>query len=350
MNTNNITNTMRRTMIYTASAAVLVALTTTAVQAQSAVAKGAPKTEAAGPKFPGKPITLYVGFAPGGAADTVARILADEMSKELGQRVLVDNRSGASGNIATQVVLGNPADGYSLLFAAIHLATNPALGGVKYDPLKDLTMVSQVTSVPVVMLASNASGLKTPSDIAAAAKRVDGGLRVGSGGVGTSSHLAMEQFKRAQGIPMVHIPYRGGAPANQDLMGGQIDMMFDLMSGSLKSMVDANRIRPLAVMQAERIPAMPDLKSAYELGLAPSTYIRSWQGIAVRAGTPKPVIGRLHQAVLAAAATASFRGRVELQLGSQVVTSKKPEDFQMRYESELVRWSSLIKAANIKAE
>jgi tripartite-type tricarboxylate transporter receptor subunit TctC len=348
--TMNTKKTIRRNLICAASAGVLLALTTAPSTAQNASSKLNPKTEAAGPKFPDKPITLYVGFAPGGAADTVARILADEMGKELGQRVLVDNRSGASGNIATQAVLSNPADGYSLLFAAIHLATNPALGGVKYDPLKDLTMVSQVTSVPVVMLASNASGLRTPADIAAAAKRVEGGLRVGSGGVGTSSHLAMEQFKRAQGVAMVHIPYRGGAPANQDLMGGQIDMMFDLMSGTLKSMVDANRIRPLAVMQADRIPAMPDLKSAAELGLSTSTYIRSWQGIAVRAGTPKPVVNRLHQAVLAAASTASFRGRVELQLGSQVVTSKKPEDFQLRYESELMRWGALIKAANIKAE
>ncbi|MDM0010613.1 tripartite tricarboxylate transporter substrate binding protein [Variovorax sp. J22G73] len=306
-------------------------------------------TAAHAEKFPDKPITLYVGFAAGGSADSIARALADEMSKSLGQRVIIDNRSGASGNIATQLVLGKEADGYSLLFAAIHLATNPALAGVKYDPAKDLTMVSQITSVPVVMLASNASGIKSPDEVDAAAKRASGGLRVGSGGVGTSSHLAMELYKRARGTSMIHVPYRGGAPANQDLMGGQIDMMFDLMSGSLKGTVDAEKIRPLAVMQKDRIPGLPNVKSAGELGLPTSTFIRSWQGIAVRAGTPAPIVARLHQAVVAAASSETFKHRAE-QLGSEVVTSKTPKDFETLYAAELTRWSALIKAADIKAE
>lgn len=300
-------------------------------------------------KFPDKPITLYVGFAAGGSADTVARALADEMSKSLGQRVVIDNRSGASGNIATQLVLGKEADGYSLLFAAIHLATNPALAGVKYDPTKDLTMVSQITSVPVVMLASNASGIKSPDEVDAAAKRTPGGLRVGSGGVGTSSHLAMELYKRARGTSMIHVPYRGGAPANADLMGGQIDMMFDLMSGSLRGTVDAGKIRPLAVMQKDRIPGLPNVKSAGEMGLPSSTFIRSWQGIAVRAGTPSPIVARLHEAVVAATASEGFKQRAE-QLGSEVVSSKTPKDFEALYAAELTRWSALIKAADIKAE
>jgi tripartite-type tricarboxylate transporter receptor subunit TctC len=300
-------------------------------------------------KYPDRPITLVVGFAPGGSADTVARSLADEMSKSLGQPVIIDNKSGASGNIATQYVLGKEPDGYTLLFAAINLATNPWLAGVKYDPQKDLSMVSQITSVPVVLLASNNSGIKTPADIDAAAKRSTGGVLVGSGGVGTSSHLAMELYKRARGTPMVHAPYRGGAPANQDLMGGQIDMMFDLMSGSLKSMVDANRVRPIAVMQPSRIKALPDVKSAAELGLPPATHIRSWQGIAVRTGTPADVTARLHSAVMAAANSPAFRARAE-QLGSEVVTSKTPKEFETLYTTELTRWSALIKEANIKVE
>jgi tripartite-type tricarboxylate transporter receptor subunit TctC len=300
-------------------------------------------------KFPDKPLTLYVGFAPGGAADTVARSLADELSKQLGQRVVVENKSGASGNIATQTVLGQPADGHSLIFAAIHFATNPAFGRAPYNPQKDLTMISQITSVPVVMVASNASGLGSPADVVAASKRVAGGTRVGSGGVATSSHLAMELFKRGMDVPMTHVPYRGGAPANQDLMGGQIDMMFDLMSGTLKSMIDAGKIKPIAVMQQGRIAALPDVKSAAEWNLPSSTHIRSWQGVAVKAGTPPAVVNRLHEAVTAAASSEAFRARVA-QLGSEVVVSGKPADFQTYYLREMTRWAALVKAANITAD
>lgn len=300
-------------------------------------------------QYPVKPITLYVGFAAGGGADSVARILADEMGKNLGQPVIVDNKSGASGNIATQMITNSPADGYSLLFAAINLATNPSLIGVKYDPKMDLTMVSQVTAVPVVMLASNASGLQQATDIAPASKKINGGLRVGSGGVGTSSHLAMELLKRELKIPLTHIPYRGGSPANKDLMGGEIDMMFDLMSGTLKGMVDTGKVKPLAVMQDTRVSALPNVKSAKELGLPPGTYIRSWQGIAVRGVTPEPIVKRLHAAVTAAANSPAFRAKME-QLGSDVVISKSPADFQKYYAGELVRWSQLIKTAGIKVE
>ena len=300
-------------------------------------------------KFPDKPITLYIGFAPGGGGDTVARALADEMSKNLGQRVVVDNKAGASGNIATQTVLNNPADGYSLIFAAIHFATNPWIGGVKYDPKADLQMVSQITSVPVLMVASTESGIKTPADAVALARKTQGGLKAASGGVATSSHLAQELFKREMKVPMLHIPYKGGAPANQDLMAGQVDMMFDLMSGSLKATIDSGRVTPVAVMQGTRIPALPNVPSAEELKLPRGTHIRSWQGIAVKGGTPAPVVKRLHEAVVAAASSEPFRARVA-QLGSEVVISGKPEDFQAFYTRELARWQAVIKDAGIKPE
>jgi len=299
--------------------------------------------------FPDKPITLQVGFSAGGAADTVARALAEEMSKTLGQRVIVDNKGGASGNLATSAVLAAPADGYNLLFAAIHLATNPSLIGVKYEPLTDLQMVSQVTSVPVLMLAPAQSALKSTQDVVAASKKTEGGLKIGSGGIGTSSHLAAELFARSQGVAFLHVPYKGGPPANQALLAGDIDLMFDLMSGALKGFTDAGRVRPLAVMQDTRIEAMPDVKSAKELGLPASTHIRSWQGIAVRAGTPAPVLAKLHAAVVAAAQSPSVRARIAA-LGSEVVTSKAPADFQQHYAAELQRWAALVKAANIKAE
>lgn len=315
----------------------------------AALAVVAATASGAAEMFPSRPVTVVVGFAPGGAADVVARHLAEEMGKQLGQRVVIDNKSGAGGNIATQAVVNAPADGYTLLFAAINLATNPELLGVKYDPSKDLAMVSQITSVPVIMLTPGSGPLTSPADVIAASQRNAGGLKVGSGGSGTSSHLAMELFSRSQKVPFVHIPYRGGAPANQALMSGEIDLMFDLMSGGLKSLVDAGRVRAIAVMQERRIPTLPNVKSAEELGLPASTHIRSWQGIAVRGGTSAATINRLHAAVVAAARSQEFAAKVE-QLGYTVVTSETPEAFQKHYLNELGRWSALIKAANIKAE
>ncbi|MCR5885656.1 hypothetical protein LRS03_23465 [Rhizobacter sp. J219] len=154
---------------------------------------------------------------------------------------------------------------------------------------------------------------------------------------------------RSHKLEFIHAPYRGGAPANMALMAGEVQLMFDLMSGSLKSTVDSGRIRPLAVMQESRIPTLPNVPSAKELGLSPSTYIRSWQGIAVKAGTPKDIVAKLHAAVTAAIKSPAFKERVE-QLGSEVAGSKTPADFQKHYQTELERWTALIKAANIKAE
>jgi len=299
--------------------------------------------------YPDKPVTLFVGFAAGGSADTVARALAEEMSKTLGQRVIVENRPGASANIASSAVLAAPADGHSLLFAGLTLATNPPLIGVKYDPLTALAMVTQITSVPVVMVASSKGSLQSPGDVVALGKKTPGGLKVASGGLGTSSHLAPELFFQCQQLPYLHVPYKGGAPANVALLGGEVDLMFDLMSGTLRGFVDAGQVRPLAVMQEGRIEALPNVKSAKEWGLPPSTFMRSWQGIAVKAGTPAPVVAQIHKAVLAAANTPSFRARV-WQLGSEVVTSRAPAEFDALYRAELTRWAALVKAANIKVE
>ncbi len=306
-------------------------------------------TGAAAPAtYPSRPIQLIVGFAPGGAADTVARAVAEQMAKALGQPVVIDNRSGASGNIATQTALAAPADGYSVIFAAIHLATNPSMIGVPYNPRTDIAMVGQMTSVPVLMLAAASSPYKTAADVVAASRRTDGGLRVGSGGIGTSSHLALELFKRAEHVPALHVPYRGGTPALQGLMSGEVDVMFDLGSGTLKSYIEAGKVRPLAVMQAEPVAsiAAPTAQSA---GLPKETYIRSWQGLAVKAGTPPQVIARLHDALNQALQQPAVRARVQA-LGMEVKPSAAPADFQKLYVDELDRWSALIKSANIKPQ
>ena len=318
----------------------------TAIAATAALV---PATSATAQPYPEKAITLVVGFPPGGALDTIGRALADEMSKSLGQKVVVDNKAGAGGALAVNTVLGAPADGYTLLMAAINLATAPAISGVRYNPRTDLMMVSQISSVPVLMLASGKGTLKSPAELLALAKTTPGGAKVGTGGVATSGHLALELLTRSQKVPLLHVPYKGGAAASLGLIGGEIDITFDLGSGSLKSFLDAGTIRALAVMQESRSPALPDVKSAKELGLAADTFIRSWQGIAVKGGTPTAVIERLHKAVVAAADTPAFRARA-WQLASDVVTSKSPAEFQRFHDAELDRWTQVIKEAGIKAQ
>jgi tripartite-type tricarboxylate transporter receptor subunit TctC len=210
-------------------------------------------------------------------------------------------------------------------------------------------MVSQISSVPVFMLTSGKGKLQSPAEVIKASKTTEGGLKMGSGGIGTSTHLAIELFTRSQKLPFLHVPYKGGAAANLAVIGGEVDIIFDLGSGSLKGFLDAGTIRPLAVMQDVRSKALPDVKSAKELGLPPDTYIRSWQGIAVKGGTPQPIVDRLHKAVLAAADTPAFRARA-WQLASDVVTSKTPAEFQNFHDAELERWTALIKAAGIKPQ
>jgi len=308
-----------------------------------------PAAPAAAQAYPQKTITLVIGFPPGGALDTIGRALADEMSKSLGQRIIVDNKPGAGGALAVNTVLGAPADGYTLLMAAINLATTPAMSGVRYNPRSDLMMVSQISSVPVLMLASGKGPLKSPAELVALAKATPGGAKVGTGGIGTSGQLALELLSRSQKVPFLHVPYKGGAQASMGLIAGEIDITFDLGSGSLKSFLEAGTIRALAVMQEARSPALPTVKSAKELGLPADTYIRSWQGIAVKGGTPKAVVDRLHKAVVAAAETTAFKARA-WQLASDVVTSESPAEFQRFHDAELDRWTQVIKDAGIKPQ
>ncbi len=322
-----------------------------AILAGAAASLGAPLfgTARAQAPYPTRPLRLLVGFAPGGAADTVARLLAAEMSKNLGQQVVIENKTGASGNIATQGVVAAPADGHTLLFAAINLATNPPLMKVGYDPDRDLTMVSQITTVPVVALAGAKSPLGGLSDVVAAAKAKPGSLKIGSGGIGTSSHLAAELLSRAAGFTFVHVPYRGGAPALQALLAGEVDLMFDLMSATLRSNLAAGTIKGLGVMQAEAAPALPSLRPAGAQGIPEAAFIRSWQGIAVRGGTPAPIVERLHAAVTAALKSPDLPEKIGA-LGSDVQGSASPAEFQGFYKAELARLTALIQAANIKAD
>jgi tripartite-type tricarboxylate transporter receptor subunit TctC len=291
--------------------------------------------------YPDRPVTIVVGFAPGGAFDSVMRSLSEEMSKTLGQRVNVDNRPGAGGAIATQAVVAAPADGYMLLGAGLQLGTGPHLNKVNYQPATDLTMVGQIVSVPVYLLVKAGSPINDVKDIVAIAKKNGNGVSVGSGGVGTTGHFGALMLESAINAPVVHVPFKGGAPGLLGLMAGEVDMMFDQPSGVLQGLLQSGKVRAIAVMQSTRHPFTPDVKSAPEIGLTLETPLRGWQGIAVRSGTPPAVVQKISASLAAAAASPAFKKKME-QLDLELISTTSPETFQKHYLSELSRWGAFI--------
>jgi tripartite-type tricarboxylate transporter receptor subunit TctC len=300
--------------------------------------------------FPSRPIRFLVGAPPGGSSDNVARVLAEAMSKSLGQPVVVENKSGASANIAAQALVAAPADGYTLLLLQFSHLTNPALmSSVGYDPAADLAMVSQLTTLPVVALTRANSPLNDLQDVIKAAKAKDGELKIGSGGNGTSSHLAAELLARAAGFKYIHVPYRGGAPAFQGLLSGDVDLTFDFMTPSMMSSAAAGKIKFLGAMQQERVATVGSIVPAGAQGIPASAFIHPWQGVAVRAGTPPQIIAKLHGSVTAALGNKDVIARLEA-IGTEVHPSAQPTDIQQVYNADLKTWTAFIKSSGIKAD
>ncbi len=298
--------------------------------------------------WPERPLRLIVGFAPGGTADLVARLAAAEMGKALGQTVVVENRAGASGNIATQAVVQAPSDGLTLALAGLQLVTNPGLiAQLGYDPTRDLQMVGQLTALPVVVMASARSGITTIEQAVARARGA--GVTIGTAGVGTSSHLGAELLFRTIGGKFEAVQYRGGAPAFQALMTGDTDMMFDLVASYQAPAAAEGRIRMLGVMQPHRAEGMPDVRSFGEAGLPPEAMMRSWQGICVKAGAPPAAIAALHAATVAAVRSPEMQARMKA-LSIELVESPNPPSFETLYRAELARWTSLIREAGITVQ
>jgi tripartite-type tricarboxylate transporter receptor subunit TctC len=297
---------------------------------------------------PDRPLRLIVGFAPGGTADLVARLAAAEMAKALGQNVVVENRAGASGNIATQAVVQAPADGHTLALAGLQLVTNPGLiAQLGYDPATDLQMCGQLTALPVVVMASAKSGITTIEQAVARSKAQP--ITIGTAGVGTSSHLGAELLFRTVGGRFEGVQYRGGAPAFQALLSGDVEMMFDLVASYQAPAAAEGRVRILGVMQQDRAEGMPEVRSFGEAGLPEAAQMRSWQGICVRAGAPAGAIAALHAATVAAVRSPDFSGRVKA-LSIAPVASDSPAAFEALYRAELLRWTTLIREAGITVQ
>ena len=297
---------------------------------------------AAAQSYPVKPIRLIVPLVPGGNQDIVARAVAEELSKGLGQQVVVENRPGQSAIIGTQFVKSAPPDGYTLLSIAVTFARVPAVvTAAGYDPRTDFTGVSLVCRIPQLLVVNANNPARTVQDLIAQAKAKPGELSYGSSGNGSTGHVAAEMFMRMTGVKLLHVPYKGNAQALVDVLGGQITMMFDQVSTSA-SHVRSGKLRALGVTTLARSPLMPEVPS---LGFEDVT----WNGIVVPAGTPRETLARLHAEIARATRQPEFRQRY-LERGIELQASESPEAFSAYIRSEADAFVKLVQDAGIKTE
>ena len=298
--------------------------------------------------YPDKPIRWIVPFPPGGAMDGIARTLGERLAAKFGQPVVVENKPGAGGNLGVDFVAKAPADGYTMVITSIGMVTNRHLyAKLSYDPLKDFAPVSQLAVVPN-MLVVNPGKVKARNvrDLIAEAKAKPGKLTYASAGNGTSIHLAGELFTAMTGTEVVHIPYRGSGPAVSDLLGGQVDMMFDSVA-SARPHVQAGKLVALAVTTSKRSPAMPDVPTVAEAGVA-SYDLSPWFGVFMPAATPKDVVLKMNAALLEAMKLTEVKARFFV-LGAEAIGSS-PEAFAATLVAESAKWEKLIRERNIKAD
>ncbi|MDE1935552.1 tripartite tricarboxylate transporter substrate binding protein [Bradyrhizobium sp.] len=302
---------------------------------------------AAAATYPDKPIRIVVPFAPGGGTDAVARILAQEMAKDLGASVFVENRPGAGTIIGTQAVAVSQPDGYTLLMGTFSHAVNATLNAkLPYDPHKDFAAVALIARSFNLVVVNPKSSLRSVADLIAAAKASPGKMTFGTYGVGTSAHLAGELFNDLAKVKLIAVPYKGAAPAITDLMSGQIDVMFTTVA-SAASLVESGQLRAIAVTSAERSPAFPQLPTVAEAGVT-GYAAESWYGLFAPAGAPDEVIARLNKSAAAAVQSEAFR---KLGINEGLVTVALPPQALDRYvQAEEERWRRVIREAGIKVE
>jgi tripartite-type tricarboxylate transporter receptor subunit TctC len=304
--------------------------------------------EAQAQTYPAKPIRFVVPYPPGGPLDTVARLLGAKVAESTGQAVMVDNKPGAGGNIGAEIVARSPADGYTILMGAVAThAINPTLyKSIGYDPIKDFAPITQVASTPNVLVVNPNVPAKDVKEFIAYAKANPGKLNFGSGSTGSAGHLAGELFKSMAGVDMAHIPYKGAAPAMQDLIAGQVNLMFDNWSSS-RGQVQAGKIRALAVTTGKRSALAPDLPTVAESGL-PGFDISTWFGIFAPAGTPRAALERLHAEFVKALAAPDVREKMT-NLGAEPV-GNSPEEFAAYIRAEGEKYTRVIRASGAKVD
>ncbi|KQP37113.1 tripartite tricarboxylate transporter substrate binding protein [Pseudorhodoferax sp. Leaf274] len=297
--------------------------------------------------WPAKPVRLVVGYAAGGATDVVTRLVGQKMGELLGQPVIVDNRTGANSNVGAEVVARAPADGYTLYVYTIANTINASLyGKLGYDPRKDFAPIGLIAKIPNILVVYPGLPVKTVDEYQRFAKAEKNGITFASSGSGSSIHLSGEMFKMQTGLNMLHVPYRGSAPAVADLLGGQVQSMFDNAPSALPH-VQSGKLRAIAVTSAQRLPMLPDVPTLAESGF-PGLDVQSWFGLAAPAGTPAPVVARLNQALNQALETPEVRKR--LQDLAATPAAGTPAQMRAFADAEIARWQAVVKASGASVE
>ena len=296
--------------------------------------------------YPTRPVHLIVPVPAGGTFDIVARLVAQELSQRLGQQIVIDNRGGAGTNIGTAVVAHATPDGYTLLLAGSPGAINATVyTNLDFSFARDIAPVASIERAPLIMVVNPAFPAKTVPEFIAYAKANPGKINMGSGGVGSTGHVAGELFNLMAGVKMAHVPYRGEAPSVTDLLGGQIQVMFST-PGSVISFIKANTLRPLGVTSLKRMEVLPDVPAIAEV-LAGYEAV-SWAGIGAPAGTPADIVDKLNREINAVLADPALKAKLA-EFGAIVMTGS-PADFKAFIATEIEKWSKVVKFANIKPE
>ena len=296
--------------------------------------------------YPSRPVRIIVGFPAGGSVDIVARLIGQWLSERLGQQFVIENRAGAGSNIGAEEVVRAPPDGYTLLQISSSNAFNAALyENLRFNFIRDVTPVASIMRVPGAMVVNQSVSAKTVPGFIAYAKLNPGKINMASAGIGSAQHVWGEQFKMMAGVNMQHVPYRGGALAHTDLLGGQVQVMFDTMPASIEH-IKTGRLRPLAVTTVTRLEVLPDIPTVGEF--VPGYEASGWQGIGAPRNTPADIVDRLNREVNVGLADPKMKSRLA-DLGGTVLAGS-PSAFEKFIADETEKWAKVIRAANIKAE
>jgi tripartite-type tricarboxylate transporter receptor subunit TctC len=300
---------------------------------------------ALGQAFPARAVRIVCPFPPGGGVDITARAIAQELAAQLGQPVIVENKPGAGGNVAAAEVARSAPDGHTLLLTlnALHAISPHLYASLPFDAMRDFSFITPLVSFNNVLVVGPGFPARSVADLIAQAKRAPGKLSFASSGNGTNLHLTGELFKSMAGVDLVHVPYKGSAPALTDLMGGAVAMMFDTIPSALAH-VKSGKLRALGVTGAKRSPLLPEVPTLAEAGL-PGFEVLSWYGLAGPAAMPRELVRRLNAEAAKGAGSSGFRGRME-PLGFDIVTAA-PEKMAEMLAADSARWAPLIKAAGI---
>ncbi len=334
----NIHASNRRHLLAAAAGAALLAMSPMAL-AQDA--------------WPSKPVKIVVPFAPGGTTDILARAMAPELTKAFGQPFVVDNRGGAGGNVGADIVAKSPADGYTLLMGTVgtHGINKALYAKLPYEPQKDFAPITLVAGVPNVMVMNadkaRALNINSVADFVKYARANPGKLNMASSGNGTSIHLAGELFKSMNGIFMTHIPYRGSGPALLDMVGGNMDVMFDNLPSSMPH-IKSGKLKAFAVTSGQRSTALPDIPTVEEAGKLKGFEASSWFGLLAPAGTPPDIVNRIQQEVAKSLNTQAIKEKLQAQ--GAIPGGMSPQEFTRFIDAEHKKWAAVVKASGAKVD